>query len=93
MSLGLSARISAGGNPAWDAATLARDYLKSAGVTLRTAPARIALSGDAQDIVAAVALFLADQEHQVILVPDEHDERTASPPFRARHSLRAIDRG
>jgi acyl-CoA synthetase (AMP-forming)/AMP-acid ligase II len=93
-SLGLSARISAGGSPARDAVTLARDYLKSVGVMLKTvAPARIALSGDAQDIVAAVALFLAAQEHQVILVPDQYDERTGSPPFRTRHGLRASGRG
>jgi acyl-CoA synthetase (AMP-forming)/AMP-acid ligase II len=92
-SLGASARISAGGTPARDAATLARDYLESAGVRLKTAPARIALSGDAQDKVAAVALFLASQGHQVILVPNEHDESTGALPLRAQHGLRAGDRG
>jgi acyl-coenzyme A synthetase/AMP-(fatty) acid ligase len=72
-----------------DAATLARDYLEDAGVRLKSAPARVALSGDAQDVVAAIALFLATQGHQVILVPNEHDESTGALPLRAQHGLRA----
>jgi long-chain acyl-CoA synthetase len=76
-----------------DAATLAHDYLECVGASLMNAPARGALSGGAQDVIAAVALFLATQGHQVILVPSEHDESTGTPPLRARYSLRAGDRG
>ncbi len=76
-----------------DAVTLARDYLESAGARLKSTPVRVALSGDAQDVVAAVALFLTTEGYQVILVPNEHEESAGALPLRARHGLRAGERG
>lgn len=72
---------------------LARDLMATVDTRLGQAPARVALSGTREAAVAALALHLVDQGHQVVLVPAALAASAGRWPLRSAHLVQADGHG
>jgi hypothetical protein len=72
---------------------LAHEALRAADLQLPRGAARVALSGTDQRIVAALAVHLINQGHQVVLAPFSPAEGEDRWPLHAGHRIHATDGG